>query len=651
MAKYDTTTKRRVGTYNTLQMIDGMHSEKDNIINQGSMLLSALLDGSGEDTPLRSQAVACANQINGSIDELNCLDGSYCVDPDNPASEWLNISTINLLSYVPSIVDHIKGTNGENVKPYIKDFRNAYSIFKKFDENERRGNALYDKRKNFFYDDNFINQRTKLITKKEYGWMMEDADVNKSKFLGKVVDVWMRNKYKWTMVDMETIEIETDPKPILPSPEELLHVLRKTNFNYEEGIKSVIRTISDLRRAANESTQDYYNQLAISPVKVKHNYVLLNIHDENNTKDFSERVMNTLPDVLYYEFPDKTFGLFRVESKNINKTEPVLKNNYKERYSKAEDITKLFVYDEKELEDYYKNFNYSVDIKLVKISSNYNIYSSDTTVPTNTINDESLQSICDNMKTRILKSINNAKYYYENCPVETRCEDFEPLKHYEEFQNFISRFKPINVQQCNIFIDYVLNTVDPWVDRRIPMLINTTSDLNNATRMIDLLQKRLTKNTGPLLIWYQSLLQFDDSYEDYKLSHKLALNRTKDMLVTNAYDGKDEKIFYNYVNPKYIDISPLDELYTYNNIEFHEGDTIYIESDLKEQKNIIERIETIKIISTDYSNADLSNFNETGIIKGAMNNKINITRLHLRLPLPNWCHTDDVSDIRIVKLL
>lgn len=640
--RFNTLTKRRKNSYNLLEDIDEYNNEKQQLETSANMLLGQLMgDTEGTDAELRSESVDCANQINYSIKELNALDGAYKVRSCD-AAKWITISQIQLLEYIPNIINEITTPQGQPLPSTVPDFFIVHDLFKKYDSFQRRDQFL---KHSDIWDDDFVMRRTIMKEEKIYEPVTKDVYLsinfwNKSFDLNKV--------YEPMLKDIKKTKYETDPVPKLPKKEEFMNLLEQSGAG--GGVAGDVDTMKRIMqlRGGSGKQEEYFKYLDVAIEDLRFGEKNFELHDKDCSKDYCQYVANTIPEYLYYEFQDKTFVMMKVIKKDIIHRDPKFKKEFSPEHNKANDMVNFYIYEYPPFEKYYYDYKWYIQLTLSEVSGNYK----DKTFracPTTSIDDASYIEVSKSLQTKMTDDIVFAKYMYDNSPEDNRCEDEKPGERYKDFQNFIIRLNLINVQQCDIFFKYVMDNIDPFIHKRCIALKNTVTDEDNITIMLDLLTKRLTKNTGTLLIWYQSLLQFDDSYFSHKKSKDIAFNKCKDVVCSRAFSHPDEHMFNKYKNPRFIDIQKPDKLF--NGRKFQAGDSIYIINNYTEQLNKVTRVESVLVSETDFSNADLSTYNEKGLIDGAVNKRIRVTRLVLQNPLQDWCYVEDVDDIRVLKVL
>ena len=645
MGKYDSPAKRKIGSYNIMKLVKDYNDETTNLTNQTTMLLRNYADiDVGDDAQNRLKLLGCCSQISGAADEMKAINNKYFVDV-NGLGSWVYTSDIYLDDYIPPIIDKIE-VDGREIPMFQSDIRNVFKIIFPYRSDRIRGTTLNSGTDGFYYDDYEIMPRTITIENPIYASVLSDIDISQD--WKKTVNTY--KSYDTVVKDKEIIQWDTSPDPVLPSPEDITKCLLYNENREDTGILPTIRIIKNIKKMneSPEEPEDYYSQLECSPSEMSYSLVDKIIYGEGKTKEWAERVYNTLPEEFYYEFSDGTFMMLKVTKKSIVKIDPSLITKYEPEYETVKDLVKHYIYNNKDVEDYYKNFKYEVHLTLREFAGNY-LDDKVKATPTNSVTDKALMKVMDSLKLDLESGIYGAKKAVDSTPEESRCLEFEPVASYEFFYNFISAYKAVNVQQCNRLISWVTNTLEPWVNKRAIALKSTISDINNATILINLHKKRLTKGSGSFLMWYQSIAQLDNSYNNYLNTKEIAKNMAKNILIAGACDNPDQRMFYNYYCPDYIDLNPIDPVFTKG--EFNTGDTIYIINDLYEQENKIDRITTIEVASTDIADIDMEALGKGDLMGGVTNKTIPITRLYLKYPLKPWCQTEELEDLRIVKIL
>lgn len=638
--KYDTMSKRRRGSYDVISGLDEMHSTEDNIKRQASMICENYLNpDKGEDSNIRRQAIACAEVITGAIDELKVINGRYYLK-NTYAAKWIDTRWMDVLEYIPPIITELQDSDGNYMPTQTKEFeliRDMLVPFEKYFGAPRSEMLRFTE----VYDDRYIFQRVVKWQEMFYDNVVDDVSTGWS---GRVRSV----SHKRVMTNVEDHEKETSIYPILPEPEEFDHLL--ANNGRPGGIMGDIEALQALTAVKNEPKNfDYFTKMSMS-FNNAYDYEPMIISDEYLTKEFADRVIETCPEYLYYELPDDTFFLVKVKNRNLIKIDPLIKKDYKPPYDKSKDMVKIYVYDDEKLGDIYNNFKYKVELtfELITYSPSLKLRDSKVT-PASNIIDEAYLKACEELFYSLKDNTYNAGRVLENVDPSTRCEDLKPEERYDFFSETLNQFAIINLQQCEKLLEFATNTMVPWLDKRTQVLINSTTDRDNAEILLGLLKKRLTKGTGSLLTWYQTTLQFDGTYFKYILTDPIVKKYVDKLLVCKAYDNPSDIMFNKQKKPNYIDIENKDAIYSYST-NFKPGDKIYIICDLDEQENYIESITKIQVPSNDYSDIDVSQVQKEGFA-GNLQKYVYVTRLILKNNIPLWCNTDNVSDIRVAKIL
>lgn len=302
--------------------------------------------------------------------------------------------------------------------------------------------------------------------------------------------------------------------------------------------------------------------------------------------------------------------------------------------------------------DIYKNNIYKVTVRLfVDQRVNYVEESSSVKIPyKKRISNAGLQNVI----TELYKKMSNAYTIYSNAEPNTRCETGEPEVFYNDK---INKLKSIVVSsgasaETLLKIKTLSREIKSWAKTRGKDLYAQTTDDNNAGKFIEALRKRLDKNTGTIMRWYQSLISIDSEYKKVQNSSGMIRYIISDMLVTKVVNTDDQNLFFNQNCPRFIDIEIPDSMYDEFGYYFKKGDTIYIIDDIhSEVVSKILNIETISVASTDYSNVNLEDYNG-GKMKGAVTKYKNAYRITLDKPLPvYYSNGNDVSSLRVMKII
>lgn len=705
MIKYNTILNRYNLAQETMTSIDRYNQSIKDMVSQGDSSLNYMKESSNEDVQDRTDSIRYAQLIYDAIKEMGKLDDSYRFGLD--FLKWTNIEDIDLFSYFPKIIKDSK--TKEEAKEYlIKDFHLAHMIFKKYN-GKSRGTGLNDF-DGFYYDDHDVMVQKKTRTRNNYtrNWL------GVRKFSGTSVDTYTTDKnpripdiasYRKII---SHAEVEREKRIKLEFQRRLEELKERDSFSYfaysvwRNLFNKDIKTLEDTSLVIKDGPFGTSFKSSIEQIRLARDLrngkedknilsqLRASANDIINEKMFvitgspSEIIAmyHSLPKVLYFEdyyhpmkwvydydndYPYYYNGHWEYDSsrpservrfmaelvfKDLKGDAFTIKDAYKNDYNNSDDIVKYYVYDNICYEDYYKDANNKkiyVQYKFMggEVSENSKYKS---IIPKGTIDPTGYQDLCRDLKDDIIGRLDETINAYNSGNPLTRCEDFLGDKGYKEIRSAIAKLPLTNLNECDAFTDYIINTVIPWTNKRAYYLIEHLTEKNNIRKITKLLKKRLTKNTGSLMIWYQSVLQFDDSYDKINLMKELAINNLNKCLITKAYnDGLREDMFNRVKNPYYIDIEEPDPLY--GNINFNSGDEIYIaENGLHDQLNKIVRKEIIYVKDTDYSNLNPDELSGSEIVEDAISKEKPVTRLILSKSLPNWCNTDDPSNIRIMRI-
>lgn len=551
------------------------------------------------------------------------------------------------------ICDNFVGTEMENIKNIItktmltiklttyinsqKEIKNSITLLE--------NNLKINKTKGSYFEDDYLIQRTikeikqekkefltgvktyeKWHWKKKWGW---------ARYWGK--DLVTEEVYEPLVADVTTSERETIQEPEFPLVSDFKNFVIKGSSFDEECLDKDINSLNNINNFKNSGGYlnnppnwlNFFKGISFNDV---YNGKKIYVHDENYTMNYAWSVYKNFPEFLYFGNNEKFFTVKAIAE--LVKVHPTIKQEYESRYNKAINVVRHFVYDEEDLGEFYKNYKWEVKITLTLDSTNMT-YPDDIKFDINKeISDKAFINISKCFSKKIIDDLKRSKKIYEESPKGNRCEDYEPSIKYDEFINYLINLNIDSITQSKKFFIYCNTTIKKWLNNRSISLFNTTTDEDNAKKFLDILMKRLRKNSGSLMRWYQSVLNFDDTYIDNITTEKIIKNDIKYVLVTKAYEGNDNNLFNKQRNPNFIDIEDVSNEYKTN---FYVGNTIYIVKDLKEQKNYITRIGKINIKKVNYNTDKIE-------IK-------RVTRLYLRFPLLDCFYTDDPSKIMVGKLL
>lgn len=634
---YNTVGKRRNASKEVLDEINNYNGTIDNLKKGGAMLVKSLLDSSMDDYSNRQTTVNCAQQIYGSLSELSKLR-SVKINIDLPHYYWIVPVSMNALNYVWG-VDELTDNNGNYISSTFKDVSMPWQLFKSFsDDRDRELKKLWRE----VYDDYIVNTRTIFESKNIYGDVVKDVSVSLNKnWLGSVTGVSANKSYKTVVQDTETIQIDTSPEPKLPTKNDFLDLATLTS-NETDNISFWADYAKTFLVKQDDKTFDY--------LTLKMNDFYNDKQTINSSTDFlideANEKLKEITGVLYFK-KDSHYILAQVVSKKIVESKKVIKDEYKVFYENSTKLVNNKVY--QDFSKYYFDTYYKIELEVKYLDDN-GAKATDLFVAQSYVDDINNLPVIKTIFENVYSLVKDARSIYKSNPQETRAEDFEPSVYYENFYNYLYPLSITNSTQAKMFLNYLVDTIEPWCKKREVALWDTIDDEKNIDKFLTSLKKRLNKNTGSLMLWYQSILAFDDSVRDLVNVEKIAKYTIQDLIVGKCCEDDDSSLSRLQASPDYIDIDPLDPLY--GNRKFNAGDTVYLEDDYHPEFGPV-KINSIKKVAIKISNItsfSQQELEETGTIVPTYDTKV-ISRLYLNAKLPYYfCNENDVSSLRVVKI-
>lgn len=635
---YNSESARRIASADKLKFIKDYYDERENIKVRGSSTLSNLYDENYDDTMLRTVCIESASQIKDAYEEGNYLVGME-IDTSNPGFTWVSISSYTLNNYAPG-VNEVRGLDNTKYTYPLKDLCGIWDMFKRYSDSRNEEMVAWAAKKVF--DDHFARVRQITSYSQKYETMMKDASLSGS-------SVWgysLNKKYEVVVKDTEFKQWNTNPEPILPTIAEFRGLVNINSNN--SSVVNSCELLENMINNVNSSEPSWGSKLLISSDTYSNRYA--DAIAENLTEGEANSLIAELPEYLTFED-----GYLFISGKLISVKKEVqvpgdTKDPYLNNFNTATPNIKSVIYNY--YPDIYKNNIYKVTVRLfVDQRVNYVEESSSAKIPyKKRISNAGLQNVI----TELYKKMSNAYTIYSNAEPNTRCETGEPEVFYNDK---INKLKSIVINsgasaETLLKIKTLSREIKSWAKTRGKDLYAQTTDDNNAGKFIEALRKRLDKNTGTIMRWYQSLISIDSEYKKVQNSSGMIRYIISDMLVTKVVNTDDQNLFFNQNCPRFIDIEIPDSMYDEFGYYFKKGDTIYIIDDIhSEVVSKILNIETISVASTDYSNVNLEDYNG-GKMKGAVTKYKNAYRITLDKPLPvYYSNGNDVSSLRVMKII
>ena len=631
---YNSESVRRIASADKLKFIKDYYDEKENVKVRGSSTLSNLYDENYDDTVLRTVCIESASQIKDAYEEGDCLVG-MSIDTSNPAYTWINTGSYYITGYAPG-VNEIRGLDNTKYTYPLKDLCGIWDMFKKYSSFRNEELVLWAASKVF--DDPFARVRQMTAYSQKYEKMIKDVN-----FSGDKLD----KKYEVVVKDTEFKQWSTNPEPILPTV-----AMFKGLVNINSNNSSVVGVCSLLESIINNVNNDepsWGDKLRISSDTYPNRYA--EAIAENLTEDEANSLTAELSEYLTFEDGYLFINGRLISVKKEVQTPGDIKDPYLNNFNTATPNIKSDIYNY--YPDIYKNNIYKVTVKLfVDQKINYvEGNPTNTTIPyKRRISNAGIQSAV----VELYRKMNNAYTVYNSAETNTRCETGEPEIFYNDKINKLKSLANNSGASGEMLlrIKTLCNEIKVWAKARGKGLYAQLIDDNNAGKFIEALRKRLDKNTGTIMRWYQSLISIDSEYKKVQNSSGMTKYILSDMLVTKVVNTDDQNLFFNQNCPRFIDIEIPDSMYDELGYYFKKGDTIYIVDDIhSEVVSKIVNVETISVASTDYSNVNLEDYNG-GKMNGTMTKYRNAYRITLDKNLPiYYSNGNDVSSLRVMKII
>lgn len=628
---FNTSTKRRVASADRLNMIEQYHTDEKNLKTRANMSLACLQQEEYTDTPYRNICYSCASQIFYAYKEGAYLAG-FSVNKGNKGYRWMGLSSPYLLLYAPG--NKVQDASGIEYSPMLDDVEGCWSMFKYFGGRDDNLNDYED-----VFDDSCIRQRNIIELIEKRGNVLEDMDVQ-TDFWGNI------SKQAWkkeVVTDVKLKKWNSDPEPKLPSVSDFRGLVSKTSS--EASALSYARSIANINLSnQREPWMDYF-----FVENMRNTVPTFLIHDDNYTREFVDYVSGKLAEEVFFQSDDGlSWAILTPFIKEINIVGKTIKPEYENEYNLATEKIKKEIY-ETYPENYF-NCKYELKVKFSKVSVKF---STEGEIPMKLVEVPSGNALCDivkNYSEQLVTELRRAYNTFLDAPELTRCLEHEPDAVYSRGISLLRNSYFGSKSSCENIINYCRDTLIPWISKRAEALYAQTTDDENADKFIKALSKRLNKNTGTLMIWYQNIVSIDQANTDLKKEKDIVIAFLKGIATTSCYENTDPTLSCNSYCPNYIDLKQLDSLYESNyDYCFHKGDTVYICDDTHtELKATVINAEDIYIKSTSYQNAT---FREDGKIENTINTHDRVLRLTLDRKLPTYyCNGNDVSSLRCSKI-
>lgn len=631
--KFNNSRARKLGSSDLLDSIDGYYTDEKNIKTRTSAALANLQDENYTDVKNRNACFECASQIYDAYSEGNYLAGLE-YDYNNPSSRWISKSSYYLPNYAVPVVSEIKGLDNTVYDKYVQDLSGIWDMFRTW-KNDRPPTL---KEWQGVYDDDYI--RCRYVKKEEitYASIVEDVELTKS-WTGSIKGM---NKWKKKVVsDIKDKSYDSNPEPTIPNA---------TMFNslVYQGSKSAnaLTYFSSalLIPTVKPQDKDWYEYCKLEATNETYVTKYFTIKDEECTESFCDTVMKELPNTLFFIGSDnKTFIYGEVVKKEKYIIESVdVKQVYEENYGQAGDEIKSFIYDNYK-EIYYRN-KYGVKVTFNIIDS-YKETDGEVVLT----NSSTASPLFKSLVIKGLEKIYMAKYSFSSAYEDRRCETGDPNTFYPLLIKRLEEANYDTITGCDMVKAYLKEAVT-WIEtRKVDLLAQTKDDINNK-ELIALLEKRLNKSTGSVMLWWQDVNSIDQEYKDLNRSKGILGLLTKRMLVTRAVNCEDQTTFKFQQRPNFIDVEIPDSNFYPKGIST--GDTIYITDDIHPEITAkVTNSYIIKISSTSYDKVNLESYTG-GTLPGSVTQKRNVIRIVLDKRLSDWySNGNDVSNLRVIKLL
>lgn len=626
---YNNARSRRIGSMDVLNSIKDFHDNVNTVKNRASSALSNLYDENYTDYKYRNICVNSAEQISKAYEEGNYISGME-INYNNPASRWIDVGYFNLKSYTFG-VDEIRDLTNNVYTENLKDVLGVWKLFRRYYSD--RGPVLdyWDE----VFDDGYNRQRVLIDVKTTYTRVVSDASMSWGSL----------SKEKTRVVeDVEFINKETEPKPTLPTVSEFRGLVTLSDNN--TSAKHYMEMISGLKLNNSGTDAPWFADVKFNSSELDGSSLIIDVHDANYSESFVNTVINNISKYLFFKGADNnSYIIAKVNKKNKVIVDSLdVKNAYDTNYKGADEMIKNDVY------DYYKEIYYNnrYIARLTLWVEEEHIYNNTTLTLSEIMSSnmaiESVKKLADKAKEK-LQSAYNA---WETTEETVRCEEGDPKTFYTDIINKFENANYKTIDGCLTLQSYMRNAIS-WINTRTKELLKMTTDDDNASKLINALSKRLDKNVGTIMLWYQNLTSIDQEEKTIAIDEIIAKLNSKKMLVATAVDATDTNSFSHQVNPKYIDINLPDSIFTSS---FKKGDKVYITDDTHaEFSATITNVSIVRINTTSYNDMNMEAINN-GDLEEGLNKQINCYRLELNNKLPTYyCNDNDVSSLRVIKLL
>lgn len=643
------TTKRRLGSADILSDIDDYYSDLTNLQKRKQASLSNLLNESYTDTKNRSKCLNCASQIYDSYRELSKLYGVKILN--EPTFNWCKTSTYNLLKYTSGISE-VKDIAGNTYTNTVKDLSTIWNMFKTYSSS--RNNYL-NKWENV-YDSPYVRKTfgLKKTWKKEYITDVDTYETSSEPILPENFKNVVGFNTKNVFTGVEKVWVKTIRKirfwwwsrTIKSGYWKYIYKYKAVDTYDTTSAYAIFKTLANCYTwgfGMKNMEPTWGNLFCFHSGRLNEDEFTIELHDNEYSEEFAESVMQFFAkndsDILYFK-NGKNWAL--CDLVGLEKTiygRGDIEKPYEEHYNEASGSVKSKIYHR--FEEIYFGDKYIVKMTLKPIKSEI----------INTcylyLSAETDETILNNVANLILRkginALNEAYKLYKDSAEDTRDETGNPSTWYP---NEIAKLSNLKVTMGLKSLRSYANEVINWIGVRKTSLKTTIEDKKNGENFINLLNKRLNKDSGTIMLWYQDMVGIDSEEKNIALTKKIVANHIKRALVVKAINESDTKLFSHQITPKYIDIEDPDSLY--GNQKFKKGDTVYILDDTHgEIKTIIKSVSKVKINTTSYdgitSDSDVSSSN--------LNKTKNVTRLYLNTKLSKYYSCDnDVSSLRVMKI-
>lgn len=633
MRNYTTVSMRRIGSSDLLKKIDSYYEDVEKLDKRASSALSNLYDENYDDAKYREDCLINAGQIYNAYSEGKSLAG-FTINWNNPASKWITTSSYNLTNYTKGITEIRDLQNNLYTESY-KDMFKIWEMFRPYSADVNRNILLNC---SDIYDDTYI--RTRHVLKYSSKQVMKDASLSKS------WGNYYLNKEYSNVTEIED-EYDTTPEPTLPAVSKF-----KGLISYGDGSDNALYYAKKivalpLSSRTNKAWFQYvkFNATTINSI------MDITIYDTNKTENFADTVISDLEENLLFTTTDDEYAYFEV----LTKEKQIFKvgdfyTQYQTYYNDSTTSVKSLVYNS--YPKIYKDNEYCVKIRLSLIYYYKADNTSKTFNLTNSASNTIAKLLTKGLAEKLTNYLSSSSYVYKKAETASRCEDYQPEETYNDY------IKKLGVQElystdygCKLAQKYCVSLID-WINKRKKSLMAQTTDEIAINNLLTALSMRLNKDTGTLMMWYQNLVGIDPEFKNIIKKKNSVIYSMKGLLVARAVDESDETTFAHQITPNYIDIEATDALYSQYKYSFNKGDVIYIEDDTHtEIKTKITNISNVTIKTTNYTDLDIESLN-SGNLDGELTKNKTVKRLYLTTRLPiYYCNDNDVSDLRVMKII